>query len=104
MSKFLSALSAGLVMTLAASPAWAPRGPQWKQSPTTASATATPPAPPASVGRCRIDRALRERCAKEWDQCIVTAVKGVNPCPGRWRTCCTPPRSDAITIKQKLSD
>jgi hypothetical protein len=47
------------------------------------------PPPPRPVGLCRKDRALREKCTKEWDQCVVTAFPhGENPCPARWAACC----------------
>jgi hypothetical protein len=75
-----------------------------QKQPPSAAPSAKLPAPPPPVGRCRANRVLREQCTKQWDQCVVTAFPhGVNPCPGRWQTCCMArPRTEALTVKQKI--
>jgi hypothetical protein len=83
MSRLLFALSAAVVMALAASPAWAPRGPQWRASPNAADA----PRPPAPVGECKKDHALISRCRTAWRACENKASDRPT-CSHSWVDCC----------------
>jgi hypothetical protein len=74
----LLALSVLGIAAVAASPAWAPRGPRWNK----ASAKAE-----ALNGYCRTDSARRRQCLVRRDECLQHA-KDPLPCTTAFEQCC----------------
>jgi hypothetical protein len=82
----LLALSVLGIAAVAASPAWAPRGPRWNTDAAKA---------PASVGYCRTNRSQRSHCTVMRNECLhYTKPSEVTGCDRAWRDCCLYKRAD----------
>ena len=47
--------------------------------------------PPAAVGKCKTDAALKRKCTAAWDHCVRLAAAHPK-CKEHWATCCAPPQ------------
>jgi hypothetical protein len=62
-----------------------------QERPTESARRATAPAPPAPVGKCKTNAALRQQCTIAWNQCVTHMQRKPHICQREWRNCCTKP-------------